>query len=128
MSSRTAIYDILQAASPVTSEIGTRCFMSRGNQEEEIPFIVFETTMSENTYTKDKTSTVDTWSVELDIYHTSIKSAEELGAKVRTALLGYTGTINSVTVQGCNLITEQQSYDVDEFPLWSQDYEIRIER
>ncbi len=128
MSSRTAIYDILQATSAVTDEVSTRVFMSRGNQEETIPFVVFETTMSENTYTKDKTSTVDTWSVELDIYHTSIANAEALGAKVRTALLGYTGTINSVTIQGCNLISEEQSYDVDEYPLFSQDYEIRIER
>ena len=128
MSVRTAVYDILQADSNVTDEVSTRVFMSRGNQEETIPFIVFEADMIENTYTKDKTSTVDKWRVELDIYHDSIANAEALGLLVRSALQGYTGTINSVTVQGCVLEVEQQDYDVDEFPLWSQDYEIRIER
>jgi len=128
VSVRTAVYDILQADSNVTDEVSTRVFMSRGNQEETIPFIVFEADMIENTYTKDKTSTVDKWRVELDIYHDSIEDAEALGLLVRSALQGYTGTINSVTVQGCVLEVEQQDYDVDEFPLWSQDYEIRIER
>jgi len=128
VSVRTAVYDILQADSNVTDEVSTRVFMSRGNQEETIPFIVFEADMIENTYTKDKTSTVDKWRVELDIYHDSIANAEALGLLVRSALQGYTGTINSVTVQGCVLEVEQQDYDVDEFPLWSQDYEIRIER
>ena len=128
MSVRTAIYDILAADSPVSTEVSTRIFMTFAPSQTTIPFIVFRADMVEDTFSKDNTSTLDTYSVEIDIYHNSVAEAETLAGKVRTALLGYMGTINSVTVDGCRLEREEQDYDEDKYPVWAQDYQIRIKR
>ena len=128
MSAREAIYDILQAESTVTDEIGTRLFMSFAPSETTKPFIVFRLNMIDDTFTKDRTSTVDKYLIEIDIYHNEVKDAESLSELIYAALQGYKGTINGNVVQGIRLDREEQDEDVDEYPIWSQDYELRIER
>lgn len=127
-SPREAFYDIIQADSNITAEIGTRAFINYAPSETARPFIVFRCDMIEETYTKDKTSTVDKWLVEVDVYHDDIDQAETLAGLVATAFEGYSGTINGNVVQGCKMVRQDQDEDVEQYPLWTQDYELRLER
>lgn len=127
-SPREAFYDILQADSNVTDEISTRAFINYAPSATTKPFIVFRCDMIDETYTKDKSSSVDTWLVEVDIYHNDLASAETLGGLVTTAFEGYSGTINGNVVQGCKMVRQDQDEDVEQYPVWTQDYELRLER
>lgn len=128
MSARTAIYDILVADGSVNGQVSGRVFMTKAPQETTVPFIVFRADLMEHTFTKSGASTLDTFSIEIDIYHNTIAEGETLGGYIRTALDAYTGTINSVAVDGCHIENEVQDFDVEEFPIWTQDYNLRIIR
>lgn len=128
MSVRSATYDILQADSNITDEIGARLYLDFAPQAPTLPYIVYFYNMIEDTYTKDNTSTCDKWSVNLEVYHNSPKEAEALGLKCRTALQGYRGTINGVNVKGSRLVDERHDYEPELDPMYEQEYELMIDR
>jgi len=128
MSVRTATYDILQADSPVSTEISTRLYLDFAPQGTALPHIVFFYNMIEDTYTKDNNSLTDKYSVNLEIYHNSPAEAEALGLKCRTALQGYRGTINGVVVKGSRLVDERHDYEPELDAMYEQEYELIIDR
>jgi hypothetical protein len=129
MSARKAFPQILNADSSVNSELGGRIYVGFAPSETARPFIVFRTQMEDDTYTKDNSSTVDVHRGEIDIYHDTIADAESVGALCYTALSGYRGTTSGgVVVTGCKLESEDPDFDVEQVPIWTQDYLIRINR
>jgi hypothetical protein len=126
---RQTVYNILIADSPVLAEVSTRIYMPFAPSATALPFIVFRSDMTYDSFTKDNSSKTDAHSVEIDIYHNTMAEADALGKKVYTALQGYTGTASSGNiVDGCRLTEESEDYDEDLYPIWTQNYEIRLIR
>ena len=131
MSILKGMADILIADSAVNAAIAGRVFITSAFDSTALPYVIIEAVMQNNTYTKDKDSTVDTYSAEVFIYHNSISEAIALGLLCRDALQGYSGTINGVSVQGCYLTSESDDegeIDGRFIPVWTQDYQIRLKR
>lgn len=136
MSVRRAVYGILTADATVGAAVINsgnsnnpyRVYLSQGFNGETKPYIIVRADMIDHSYTKQKTSTVDTFRVELDIYHDTLAEAETLALNCRTALQGYSGTIDSVVVDGCHLVDEGHEKDPEEVEFWTQDYELRLVR
>ena len=125
--SREVIYDILQADSNITDEISTRAFMTYAPSETTKPFLIYRTTVVDDTFTKDKTSTVHKHLVEIDIYHNTVKEAEALGRLIYNQFQGFSGTTSGgAVVTGCKFDREEQDTDEDGWDMWTQDYEIII--
>ena len=125
--SREVIYDMLQADSNITDEIGTRAFMTYAPSETTKPFLIYRTSVIDDTFTKDRTSTVHKHLVEIDIYHNTVKEAEALGRLIYNQLQGYSGTTSgNAVVTGCKFDREEQDTDEDGWDMWTQDYEIII--
>lgn len=131
MSIFSAVRGILQATSAITDEVSTRVYIRSAFTGDALPYIVMDASMIENTYSKDRTSPVDTYSVLLEIFHNTADEAIALGELCRTALLGYAGTVNSQEVQDCYLDSEDSTeYEIDGqlVPGWQQEYQITIVR
>jgi Na+-translocating ferredoxin:NAD+ oxidoreductase RnfG subunit len=130
MSILKAVSDIL-LASNVNSTVSDRIFTSSAFTTTTMPYIVLQAQMEQNSYTKDKDSTVDTYLTEVFIYHNTIAEAVTLGNLCRTALQGYSGTINGIGIDGCHLRAEEDDegeIDGQFIPIWSQEYQIRMKR
>ena len=73
-------------------------------------------------------SSVDTERVEIEIYHDTIKEAEDLGVLVRAALDMYTGTLNGNTAQRIRFRRQRPDMNIEEEPMFYQEYQLRIEQ
>lgn len=125
MSAWQATYDLMVADSPVSTSLGTRIFFVEAPQKTTLPYCVMNTDMQDTTFTKSGASKLDTWRVEIDIYHTSLTLAQTVADQVISVLDGYTGTINSVLVQRIHLDSQEADKDIDNDRIWSLDFIMR---
>lgn len=94
-----AIFNILTNASAVTDIVGSQIFPDMATQQATYPFIVYEINSTTSTETKDGPSKLDEVTVNVMSYSNSYQQAQELAAKVRTALDRTRGTFEGVEVQ-----------------------------
>lgn len=87
----SAIKSIL---SDVTSNVaGSRAPYSQGSK-----WVVYHMISDLPTPTKDSVSTFDTYRFQLDCYGRTYSDADTLAASVKSALDGYSGTVESVVI------------------------------
>lgn len=134
MNVTNAAYDILTGDANVSALVANsgnvnepyRVFLGYARNGETKPFIVFRTALIDETQTKSGASDLDTWRLELDIYHTTHLLGATLANYCRTALEAYKGTINGVIVQGCRIDGFETDQDIDNLPIWTMDLTIRV--
>jgi hypothetical protein len=119
-------YRILAADAGVSAAVGTRIYIIESPQGTPNPHIVYRASLENETFSKSGVSLVDTWRVELDIYHATFALASSVAQLVRSALDGYQGTIGDATVQGCKFEDARPDKDVNDLPIWSMDFKMRV--
>ena len=128
MNVQEAIYTLLTGDSTLCAMLSstTAIFNEVADQETPNPCIVF----TENTYktnrTKSGVSTLDEPSLQVDIYADTAIVRNQIGARVRTVLDGYSGTVGAIKLQQIVFIDQYSNYDeLSEAYRTSQDYNIR---
>lgn len=113
MNTEAAIYGILSADSTLTGLLAsvTSIYPEVAPQGAANPCIVYSEKTDEYTPTKSGVSKLDINTVQVDIYAATIALRNTIGARVRTVLDGYTGTVNSVNVQAVDIIYSIKLYD-----------------
>jgi hypothetical protein len=129
MSIFTAVRGIGQAESSITDVISTKCYILSAPSGTALPYTIMDAVMIDNAYNKQKENSVKTYSVKMFHYQTTQDLAITLGALWEAALEGYSGTINSVEIQGAYLDSEEpdeEQIDGNIVYVWTQDYQIRM--
>ena len=125
-----AIYGLLSGASSVTDIVSSRIYPVSVPQFANFPFVVYTTTDTEPTMTKDGSSPLDVITVQIDMYANDFDTNTSLAGAIRSTLDFYTGTINGQAIQRITLMNNSDgdyNEDLGVFYL-SQDYQIRLKR
>jgi len=124
-----AIYYLLSNDATVSGLVSTRIFPEVADQEQAMPYIVYNIRSNDPSDVQTGPSALDTASIEVASYSTSYTQAIDVAAAVRLALDRVGGTYNGVNVQSIQYTTEvmdfeeaQRAYKV------MADYEARIDR
>jgi len=125
-----AIYGLLSAASSVTNIVGSRIYPVSVPQFAEFPFVVYTTTDTEMSITKDGSSPLDVITVQIDMYANDFDTNTTLAGAIRSTLDFYTGTINGQSIQRITLMNNSDGDYNAELGVFylSQDYQIRLKR
>ena len=107
-----AIYNILTSDTNVTSLVSTRIYPNVAKQSSAFPFIVYQTTSTEPTNTKDGVSPLDIISLEVLCFSETYTQAVDLAVKVRNALDRNTGTHNTIITQGLSFTGADEHFDI----------------
>jgi len=107
-----AIYNILTSDTNVTSLVSTRIYPNVAKQSSAFPFIVYQTTSTEPTNTKDGVSPLDIISFEILCFSETYTQAVDLAVKVRNALDRNTGTHNTIITQGLSFTGADEHFDI----------------
>jgi len=113
----------------ILSGITTRIYPLNTAQTKRMPIITYLSVSNIPTDEKDGPSPLDSFRVQIDIFHTSYEKVQSLWDQVRAALDRYTGTIEGVTTDGISFLNENDIYE-DEPRLFrhSSDWQFRIKR
>ena len=107
-----AIYDILSNDSNVSALVSTRIYPNVAKQSSAFPFIVYQTTSTDPTDTKDGVSPLDVISFEVLCFSETYTQAVDLAEKVRNALDRNTGTHNTIITQGLSFTGADEHFDI----------------
>lgn len=121
---RAAVYDILAADGSVSGDVATRIYLNFAPSATTTPYIEFTYEGIDESFTKDGPSDFDTYRVEVRCYHNTSKDAETLAGYCRTALDGYSGTINGVDVSGIKYQDDEPEADIDLNPYHQIDFQV----
>ena len=125
-----AIYGLLSGASSVTDIVGSRIYPVSVPQFAEFPFVVYTTTDTEPSMTKDGSSPLDVITVQIDMYANDFDTNTTLAGAIRSTLDFYEGTVNGQAIQRMTMLNSSDgdyNSDLGVFYL-SQDYQIRLKR
>ena len=135
MNGYLAVIGVLRADGPVGLLIGgsgvstARVFPGDAPQTEVYPLVMVETFGVDAFDTKSGVSVVDHDLVKVFSYAESDKDAKNLAERSRDALDGYTGTINSLTIEQIRFLNAD-SYNVKltnrNVRVHEYDYEVRV--
>ena len=100
---RNAIYTILSGDSSV-SALTTRISHGIANQEDNLPYITFLVYDTDPNETKDTLSETDIIYVSISCISHNNLNAVTIGEAVRTALDGYTGTVDSTVIESSTFL------------------------
>jgi len=125
-----AVYNILSNASGVTNLIGTRIFPSIAPQGTQHPYSTYRVTNTEMVDTKANVIPRELPQVQIDVFARSREDAENIAAAIRSALHGYTGTVQGIKIVDTRIINQNDgTLDADYIlHVVSQDYEFRINK
>jgi len=125
-----AIYGLLSGASSVTDIVSSRIYPVSVPQFANFPFVVYTTTDTEPTMTKDGSSPLDVITVQIDMYANDFDTNTSLAGAIRSTLDFYTGTINGQAIQRITLMNNSDGDYNEELGVFylSQDYQIRLKR
>jgi hypothetical protein len=107
-----AIYTILAATTAVTSKVGTHIYTVVAAQQDVTAYIVIHLIDINPENTKDGVSLLDEARVQVNCFHSSKATCDELAAAIRTALDRYRGTAGSYTID--RIIFQDARNDFDE--------------
>ncbi len=121
------IYSLLSNDTDVAALVGTKIYPYMGIEDIAYPYIVYDNMGVEPTQCKDAPSSLDTVSVQIELYSETLSEIEDLGNKVRTALDRVSGTTETVVVQSISFRDEDGGYaDEDRVYVKIQSYNFRI--
>ena len=121
------IYSLLSNDATVSAIVGTKIFPFVAIEDIKYPYIVYDNLGVEPTQCKGEVSSLDTISVNIELYSETLGEIEDLGNKVRTALDRVSGTTETVVVQSISFRDEDGGYaDEDRVYLKIQSYQFRI--
>jgi hypothetical protein len=100
---RNAIYTILSGDATV-SALTTRISHGIANQEDNMPYITFLVYDTDPNETKDTLSETDIIYVSISCISHNNLNAVTIGEAVRTALDGYTGTVDSTVIESSTFL------------------------
>ena len=125
-----AIYKLLTSATAVTALVSTRIYPDMATQDAAYPFIVYSHENTTPTDTKDGASPMDADNFQIQVFAKSYSVAQDIAAKVRTALDRFKGTSEGVNISQI-IFENQQSIDMDfDNHIYAivQNYIIRVNR
>lgn len=113
MNSEAAIYGILSADSTLTALLSstTSIYPEAAPQSAANPCIVYSESTPEFNDTKSGVSTLDVNLIQVDVYADTISTRNTIGARVRTVLDRYSGTVNSIKVQSVQLVYSHKTIE-----------------
>ena len=125
-----AIYGLLSGQSAITNIVNTRIYPISVPQFADFPFVVYTTTDTEPTMTKDGSSPLDVITVQIDMYANDFDTNTSLAGAIRSTLDFYTGTINGQAIQRITMTNNSDGdYNADLGVFYAtQDYQIRLKR
>ena len=125
----SVVYGILSADSNVTALVSTRIFPVRAAQGQSWPFVSYQVIDNNPTKQDSGPSPMDELLVQVNCYADKWSDVENLASTVRTALDGYSGTVNSTDVRYVEYEDEQDLFDNElEKGGKALDFEIAIKR
>ena len=125
-----AIYGLLSGQSAITNIVSTRIYPISVPQFADFPFVVYTTTDTEPTMTKDGSSPLDVITVQIDMYANDFDTNTTLAGAIRSTLDFYEGTVYGQAIQRITMLNSSDgdyNADLGVFYL-SQDYQIRLKR
>ena len=128
MNTQAGIYSILTADSTLCAMLSTTTaiFNEVAPQGTDNPCIVFNESTPKTNRTKSGVSTLDEPNLQVDIYANTALARNNIAARVRTVLDGYSGTAESIVFQQIVFVSQYSNYDeLSEAYRTSQDYNIR---
>lgn len=132
MNSEAGIYGILSADGTLTALLATTTsiFPELAPQSAANPCIVYSESTPEFADTKSGVSGLDTNVIQVDVYANTISSRNTIGARVRTLLDRYSGTVNSINIQSIQLVysfkTIEQENDKNNLKIYRQTFDFRV--
>jgi hypothetical protein len=121
------IYSLLSNSTDVTDIVSTRIYPFLAIEDVVYPYLVYTIENVDPTVSNCGASSLDTVSVNLEIYTETLAELEDLGDKVRNALDRYKGTTEGVDVQIIAYQNEDYGYaDEDRVYLKIQSYNSRL--
>jgi hypothetical protein len=113
MNAEAAIYGILSADSTLTGYLATTTsiYPEVAPQNASNPCIVYSESTGEYNDTKSGVSALDVSVIQVDVYADTISTRNTIGARIRTLLDRYSGTVNSIKVQSVQLVYSFKTYD-----------------
>lgn len=127
MNAEAAIYGRLSADSTLTALLSsvTSIYPEVAPQNASNPCIVYSESTAEYSDNKDGASHLDTSIIQVDVYADTIATRNTIGARVRTLLDRYSGTVNSIVVQSIQLVYSFKTYD-SESRAYRQTFDFRL--
>lgn len=121
------IYSLLSNDIDVSAIVGTKIYPYVAIENIKYDYIVYDDMAVEPTQCKGEQSSLDTVTVQIELYTETLADLEDLGNKVRTLLDRYSGTVETVVVQSISFTAEDSGYaDEDRVYLKIQSYSFRI--
>lgn len=122
MTISTGIYSKLSGTAGVTTLAGTRIYPDTAPPSAPLPYVIYRMQNHPGTYHMGGVSDLEPVRVQIDSYAASDAGRDALGAAVRTAVDGASGTWDDVTVEfvfvEASLNTHEWVGGGDETPVW----------
>ena len=123
------IYQILAAASGVTSLVGTSIFTVLASQSNLSAYVVIHIIDIVPENTKDGVSKLDQVRVQIDSFHGTKSSCDSLAVAIRTALDNYSGSVGTTLIDNIYFDQALNDYDYDrDLYKVQQDFIVRHKR
>lgn len=132
MNSEAAIYGILSGDATLIALLATTTsiFPEVAPQSAANPCIVYSESTPEFNDTKSGVSRLDINIVQVDVYASTIAARNTIGARIRTLLDRYSGTVNSVNIQSIQLVYSlklvEQEQDKNAVKIYRQTFDFRV--
>ena len=126
----TAIRKLLTDDSDVTDIVGARIYPVAAPQGATVPFVVYEIESVAPVDSLGGHSGLSFASFSISMWSNSYATTNNLGTKIRAALLDFTGTSDTILVDWCkhNNSTDIDAWTADgaEFPLYGNEQTYRV--
>jgi hypothetical protein len=132
MNSEAAIYGRLSADATLIAMLAsnTSIYPEVAPQNAANPCIVYSESTPEFSDTKDGVSHLDSNIIQVDIYAQTMAQRNTIGARVRTLLDRYSGTINSIVVQSIQLVYQHKTIepmnDINDIKIYRQTFDFKL--
>lgn len=113
MNAEAAIYGILSGDSTLTALLAstTSIYPEVAPQNAANPCIVYSESTPEYNDNMSGVSKLDINVIQVDVYAVTIAARNVIGARIRTLLDRYSGTMNSIKIQSIQLTFSFKTYD-----------------
>jgi hypothetical protein len=123
------IHSILTSDASVQALVNGRVWPMRAEQAEGWPFVTYQVIDGQPSNTDKGTSGLDYDTYQVSCFAETYRGVNDLSEKVRTALDGYSGTVDGVKIGHCFYEDKNDLFDEDgEKPGRALDFEFHIER
>ena len=130
MNCEAAIYGILSGDATLTALVSTRIYPEAAPQNAANPCIVFSESTPEFNDNKSGVSHLDVNLVQVDVYASTISVRNTIGARIRTLLDRYSGTVNSINVQSMQMVYSYKTWefenDKEDKKIYRQTFDFKV--